>query len=261
MTAAADYQHVYSNLIEAMRFFGHATPRGKIHKLDEAVAIFSGIEYGVFNICLLDNLPSNAASSLEACAQFFEKHARRWSIWVCENAHTSSGLRELRSALAKHDLREISRAPGMIATQLTAPRRELPKIDCIRVDNQKLRDVFGGIAAVCFDIPEGVAREVYHGKGAWSGSYQGYAGMVAGRPVGIVALVPTDGTLGIYSLGVQPESRRLGYGEALLRAAVEQARTDTPFDRIVLQSSESGHSLYRHMGFREVAKFSVYLTK
>jgi len=261
MTAFADYEHVYLNLIEAMRFFGHATARGEIRTLDQAVAIFSGIEYGVFNICLLDNMPRDAAHSLDACAQFFGKHARRWSIWVCEEAHTSAGLRELRAALARHELREISRAPGMIATVLSTPRRQLPAIQCVPVDNQKLRETFGGIAAVCFDIPVGVAREVYYGKGAWSGSYPGYVGMVAGRPVGIVALVRNKGTMGIYSLGVQPENRRFGYGEALLRAAIDQARAEGDVDRIVLQSSESGHALYRRMGFREVAKFSVYLTK
>jgi ribosomal protein S18 acetylase RimI-like enzyme len=261
MTTVADYEYVYSNLIEAMRFFGHATPKSEIRELDQAVAIFSGIEYGVFNICLLDNMPRDAAGSLDECARYFGKHARRWSIWVCEDAHTPAGRRELRAALSRHELREISRAPGMIADQFTAPRRKLPAIECIRVDNQKLREAFGGIAATCFDIPTGVAREVYNGKGAWSGSYHGYMGMVAGRPVGIVALVRNDDTLGVYSLGVEPESRRLGYGEALLREAVEQARAERTFERVVLQSSESGHSLYRRLGFREAAKFTVYLTK
>jgi hypothetical protein len=32
-------------------------------------------------------------------------------------------------------------------------------------------------------------------------------------------------------------------------------------ERIVLQSSDSGESLYRHMGFQPVTRFAVYLTK
>jgi ribosomal protein S18 acetylase RimI-like enzyme len=32
-------------------------------------------------------------------------------------------------------------------------------------------------------------------------------------------------------------------------------------ERIVLQSTEAGYSLYKRMGFREVTRFSVYLTK
>lgn len=261
MTGTAAHEYVYANLVEAMGFFGHATSKGEVRKLDQAVAIFSGIEYGVFNICLLEAMPSDAQRSLESCAEYFKKHSRRWSIWICEEALSTSGLRDLHGALRRHHLREISRAPGMVATELAAPRRELPAIECVPVDSRKTREAFGNIAAVCFDIPLGVAREVYYGEGAWRGSYRGYTGMVAGRPVGIIALVRKGGTLGIYSLGIQPESRRLGYGEALLRAAVDRAREEAAFERIVLQSSESAVSLYRHMGFRDVSKFSVYLTK
>ena len=61
------------------------------------------------------------------------------------------------------------------------------------------------------------------------------------------------------SLAVEPESRRLGYGEAILRGALEQV--GRPYSQIVLQSSETGESLYRRMGFREVTRFSVFLTK
>ncbi len=103
-----------------------------------------------------------------------------------------------------------------------------------------MRETFGGLAATCFDIPIGVAREVYYPERAWTGSYQGYVGMVAGRPVGIVSLVRQEDTLGVYSLAIQPESRRLGYGEALLRAVVEQARAEERVERVVLQSSETG---------------------
>jgi len=85
--------------------------------------------------------------------------------------------------------------------------------------------------------------------------------MVSRTAFRIVALVENDATLGVYSLATLPEDRRLGYGEALLRSAVEQARQDMRVERVVLQSSDAGHSLYRRMGFRETTKFSVFLTK
>jgi ribosomal protein S18 acetylase RimI-like enzyme len=137
----------------------------------------------------------------------------------------------------------------------------LPTIQSIRVNSGELREVFGGLAAVCFDIPAGVARQVYYPARAWNGAYRGYVGVVAGRPVGIVALVRTGDTLGVYSLGIDPESRGLGYGEALLRDAVTVEQAKGGVARVVLQSSESGQSLYRHMGFREAAQFSVHLKK
>jgi len=256
-----DWEHIYRNLRQALRFFGEATGKGEVRELEQAIAIYSGIEYGVFNIAMLNALTDDIEKSLNACAEYFRPQARRWSIWVCEDAFSLNSLGTLRNALARHQLGEISRAPGMLLTEFAPPRRELPVIKAVPVDSEKLRETFGTLAAVCFDIPSGVAREIYNPARAWNGSYRGYVGMVAGRPVGIVALVRTGGTLGVYSLGIDPESRGLGYGEALLRDAVEGERAKGGVERIVLQSSESGQSLYRHMGFREVAQFSVFLRK
>jgi ribosomal protein S18 acetylase RimI-like enzyme len=254
-----DWEHIFGNLRQALRFFGEATGKGEVRDIGASVAIYSGIEYGVFNICMLDS--ADAPASLDACADFFGPHVRRWSVWLCEDALSLGQLRVLRMGLEKHQLSEISRAPGMVLTEFAEPRRELPVIRPVRVDSESLREVFGSLAAVCFDIPMGVSREVYLPARAWNGAYCGYVGMVAGRPVGIVALVKTGTTLGVYSLGIDPESRGLGYGEALLRAAVEAERGKGGVDRVVLQSSESGQSLYRHMGFREAAQFSVHLKK
>jgi ribosomal protein S18 acetylase RimI-like enzyme len=53
----------------------------------------------------------------------------------------------------------------------------------------------------------------------------------------------------------------LGYGEAVLRAAIAAEQARTGIRRVVLQSTDAGYSLYRRLGFNEVAKFSVYLTR
>jgi ribosomal protein S18 acetylase RimI-like enzyme len=64
--------------------------------------------------------------------------------------------------------------------------------------------------------------------------------------------------LGIYSLGTLPDYRRRGYGEALLRTALFERQDGEP---LVLESTEAGYPLYRRLGFKEAARFSVYLTK
>jgi ribosomal protein S18 acetylase RimI-like enzyme len=107
----------------------------------------------------------------------------------------------------------------------------------------------------------GIAKSVYEPERAWFGDYRGFVGLIGGKAVGIVAIVATAEALGVYSLSTLPECRRLGYGEALLRAAVAVEQQRTGIRRVVLQSTDAGYALYRRLGFNEVAKFSVYLTK
>jgi len=85
--------------------------------------------------------------------------------------------------------------------------------------------------------------------------------MAAGRVVSICAVVAAAEVLGVYSLATHPSYRRLGYGEATMRAALAEMQRRTGLERIVLQSTEAGYALYRRMGFRDATRFSVYLTK
>ena len=139
--------------------------------------------------------------------------------------------------------------------------RPLPKIECVPVADKATRQAFGALTSVSFDIPMGIAKAVYEPERAWLGDYRGFVGLAGGKAVAIAATVATPDALGVYSLSTLPECRRMGYGEAVLRAAVASEQARTGIKRIVLQSTDAGYSLYRRLGFKEVAKFSVYLTR
>jgi len=260
-----DFEIVAANLSAAMRFFGGATGAGEIRPLEGALAIYSGLDYGVFNIALLDGDPPRKIEELNErlarCARYFDARTTRWSFWLCEDALDSSTRRKARGLLIDHDMRPISQAPGMLAETLAPPRHALPKIECVPVADRASRQAFGALTAVSFDIPLAIAKAVYEPERAWLGAYRGFLGIAGGKTVAIVALVATPEALGIYSLSTLPECRRMGYGEALLRAAVAAEQERSGPCRLVLQSTDAGYALYRRMGFREVAKFSVYLTR
>jgi ribosomal protein S18 acetylase RimI-like enzyme len=260
-----DFQIVDANLRAAMCFFGRATSTGEIHPLDGAVAVYSGLDYGVFNIALLEGDPPEGIEGLNArlaqCARYFAPRTLRWSFWLCEDSLDAPTRRRVRAFLIDRDLRPISQAPGMLVEALAPPLRSLPRIECVPVSDRATRQAFAALTAVSFDIPMGIAKTVYEAERAWLGDYRGFVGMAGGKAVAIVAIVATPDALGVYSLSTLPECRRLGYGEALLRAAVASEQARTGIGRVVLQSTDAGYSLYRRLGFNEVAKFSVYLTK
>lgn len=249
------------NLRGAMRFFGQATGTGSIHAFDRAEAVYSGLDYGVFNIAFLTasvSVGRDLSEILTQCSQHYRGHKVRWSFWLCEDLLDPPPRRRSRDIFAEFGLRPISQAPGMMAPSLAPVSRALPQIDVRPVSAPAIRSAFAELTSICFDIPFNIARAVYEPESAWKGSYQGFVAFVRDRPVSIVALVRDQETLGIYSLGTVPECRRRGYGEALLRTAIAQYQKQ---ETLVLESTEAGYPLYRRLGFRDVAKFTVYLTK
>jgi ribosomal protein S18 acetylase RimI-like enzyme len=248
-----------------MRFFGEATGTGEVRALERAVAMYSGLEYGVFNISLLTRPAAANDGGLDAAltetSLYFKKRTKRWSFWLCEDLLAPPTRRKARQICNDFGLRPISYPPGMIASKLLPPVRPLPKIECRPVDDEMTRCAFAEITSVCFEIPPAIANAVYGPANAWNGAYRGFIGLADGKPVAIAAMVQAAGALGIYSLGTLPAQRHQGYGEALLRAASVASRPKLSMDPFILQSTEAGHALYRRMGFRDVTKFTVYLTR
>lgn len=258
-----DFHIVDENLRHAMRFFGQATGSGEIGEMGHAQLVYSGLDYGVFNIAFLTHrLESRRELNavLADCARFYGQRRVRWSFWLCEDLLDLATRRAARDIFAAAGLRPISHAPGMQAGALAPPSRALPQVECRPVTGPETRAAFAELTALCFDIPYAIARAVYDVERAWAGEYRGFVGLAGGKPVSIVALVRTAGSLGIYSLGTAPDRRRQGYGEALLRQALSRSSSDGSVP-LVLESTEAGYPLYRRLGFRDVAKFTVYLTR
>jgi ribosomal protein S18 acetylase RimI-like enzyme len=260
-----EFLTVEENLRIAMRFFGEATGQGEVCTLSRTVAMYSGLEYGVFNIALLTRPATTNEGGLDTAlseaARYFKPHTKRWSFWLCEDLLDPTTRRKARQISNDFGLRPISYPPGMIASRLLPPVRPLPEIDCRPVNDDKTRRIFAEITSSCFEIPPGIANAIYGPESAWRGAYKGFVGMVDGQPVAITAMVEAAGALGIYSLATIPTHRHRGYGEALLRTAAAASRPETSSQPYILQSTEAGQSLYRRMGFRNVTKFTVYLTR
>ena len=84
-----EYTVVDDNLRTAMRFFGAATGKGEITAIPGGVAIWSGMDYGVFNIAMMDSAPPaehGLANCVADAARYFKQRTPRWS----RDARTSS---------------------------------------------------------------------------------------------------------------------------------------------------------------------------
>ena len=260
-----DFLIVEENLRTAMRFFGYATGTGEIASLPGALAMYSGLDYGVFNIAMMEGRVSHAGLTFEQrladIAHYYKQRTPRWSLWLCEDLLDQSVRRRVRQTLSDFGLRAISHPPGMIAPALVPPVGALPEIDLQPVGAGAMQKAFTEITSLSFEIPYAVAHAVYAQDTAWQGDYRGFVALAGGRAVSIVAIVPTGDVLGVYSLATHPARRRQGYGEATLRGAIAEMTRRTGLERLVLQSTEAGYDLYRRMGFRDATRFSVYLTK
>ena len=171
------FRMVDDNLRVAMRFFGEAAGGGEVRAADGVDMVYSGLDYGVFNIAMLARPVASErdlTAILGAAGRYYNERKSRWSFWVCEDLLDPAARRHCRDIFTEAGMRAISHAPGMLAAALSAPSRPLPEIECRAVSGPEARAAFGGLTVSCFEIPLSVARAVYEPESAWNGAYRGF---------------------------------------------------------------------------------------
>lgn len=63
-----------------------------------------------------------------------------------------------------------------------------------------------------------------------------------------------NGCLFLFLVATMPEARRKGYGEAVVRHAVQTAHKATGISRTVLHATEAGYPLYLRLGYHPTVK-------
>jgi ribosomal protein S18 acetylase RimI-like enzyme len=262
LTDRHEFEPVEANLRETLKFFALANDRGKVVETNDLLLISSGINYGVFNTVLLKERVESEARLLELIARaenFFGERGERWSFWCCQDLLVPPVLRRLRRLMEARHLRLLSEPPGMTASFLLPPRRELPELEVRPVATEFERQAFAGILSTTFDLPYSICSEIYSVERSWQGGYRGWVGLVKGEPVVSTACVVAAGVLGIYSVGTMPNWRRRGYAEQLMRIVLDEVSRETSIERTILQSTSEGFHVYQKMGYRRVTQFSIFL--
>src|SRR5260370_5888699 len=113
-----EFRTVEEKLRCAMRLFGEATGKGEVRALDRTVAMYSGLEYGVFNISLLSR-PANAHeggldAALAETAKYFKKRTERGSFLLFEDLLDPPSRRKIRPVFTGLRFRPNSYPPRVI---------------------------------------------------------------------------------------------------------------------------------------------------
>jgi GNAT superfamily N-acetyltransferase len=259
LSKSVEFQSVEANLRHSFRVLAAHRPSGDIRECPGVDIASVGVSFQMFNAAFLSQPVTSEADLRQRIATasvFFGGRGLEWSYWVCEGWFNGK-LRQRARQLLRKNLHLASELPGMAAERLLPSVRPLALLDVRRVIDQPTRAAFCDIGAICFNVPAAWFREVFENEKVWK-DFVGYVGYVDGEPVSTAATVVACGVVGVYNVATLPSRQRRGYGEAVLRYALDRAREEHRVERTILQSSAQGLRLYERMGYRTVTHVSVY---
>src|SRR5947209_5193700 len=259
-----DFEYVANNLRESFRIVARSRPSGEVRELRGVSMASAGVTFQMFNAAFFSGPVATEPELTQRImlpAVHFNARGLEWAFWVCEDWLEARVRKRSRLVFEKHGLRLSSTLPGMIADRILPPVKALPRIAIQRVCDSATRDAFCEIGSVCFHVPISWFKEVFDNDSVWQ-RFLGYVGYLDGEPVSTAAIVLGSGVTGVYNVATLPGHQRRGYGEAVMRHALADARRQSRathgMERVVLQSTPAGLNLYQRMGFRTVARVAVY---
>jgi ribosomal protein S18 acetylase RimI-like enzyme len=256
------FHTVADNLRESFRVIAASRGPGEIRELPGVSIAAAGVTFQMFNAAFL-SAPVATENELKQRILLpylhFNSRGLEWAYWVCLDWIDSRAQRRARQLFERHGLHHSVDLPGMVAEEVRPPVKPLPQIEVRRVGDTATRDAFCAIGSVCFHVPLTWFREVFGSSTVWQ-DFAAYVGYVDSEPVSTTAIVMGADAVGVYNVATMPGYQRLGYGEAVMRHALEDARRMHGIGRTILQSTTAGYRLYERMGYRTITKVSVYST-
>ena len=255
-----DFACVEGNLRDSFRVLARYSSKGEVREYPCLTIASAGVAFQMFNAAFL-SAPVASEAHLERliaqCAVHFGARGLEWACWVCEDWLDRGIRRRAPGVFRNQHLHASLEMPGMVAECLLPPRRPLPVIEVRPVGPGSVREDFCAIGSICFGVPLPWFREVFTSTKLWD-EFTAYVAYVDGEPAATAATVFGSGVVGVYNVGTLPQHQRRGYGEAVMRHALDQARLRHGITRTILQSSRQGYALYRRMGYRDVTRVVVY---
>lgn len=153
--------------------------------------------------------------------------------------------------------------PAMAVDIERMPATALPPgYDCVRIGAGEDGRAWSETLAVGYGLPPGLARifspEALGADMADDAQVQFYAILRDGRTVATSMLCLADGLAGIYCVATLSEERGKGLGAHATAEPLRMAQR-LGYRVGVLQSSAAGHSVYRGLGFADVAALPMFV--
>ena len=256
------FASVADNLRESFRVIAASRKPGEVRELRGVSIAAAGVTFQMFNAAFLSAPVASEAELSQRIALasvHFDARGLEWAYWVCEDWLQSKTRRRSRRIFENEGLHHAVDLPGMVAERLSPPVHRLPALNVRRVGDPNTRAAFCSIGSLCFHVPISWFCEVFESNSVWD-RFRAYVGYVKEEPVSTAAIVIGGEAIGVYNVATVPGHQQRGYGEAVMRHALDDSRREFGIERTVLQSTPAGYRLYQRMGYKTVTNVAVYST-
>jgi GNAT superfamily N-acetyltransferase len=174
-----------------------------------------------------------------------------------------SGLAKgsLDSILAESGLVQSLPMTGMAGDILPMAAPEHPTLRFVRISDSSTIQTFAELNCLAYDVPVETSLSLVREHTLWHKYAHGFIAYEDERPVSTATAIVNDGCLFLFLVATAPDARRRGFGEAVVRHALQSAHEETGIRRTVLHATDAGYPVYLRLGYHPTVKFMGCMLK
>ena len=223
--------------------------------------IFSGLSIPFFNVALVTSRDVSTAtlraSGQRAC-DWASKFGLPWLFVITHEALVAGT--DATAALEPCGLAPLMPLTGMIAQRVAPPSNVPPELQLMQPRDEAGCAELLNVNGLAYEMDLDAAKVLIGEPSFWSGHFPAL-GLVDGTPVTAAAVLMVDGYRYVALVATDPASQRRGYGDVVMRHALElsaRVHGDAP---TTLHATEAGRPIYERMGYTPIAAHSVFIEK
>ena len=223
--------------------------------------VFSGIPIPFFNVALLTGRDVATAALSASGQRACDWASRRGVPWLFVITHEAlvAGT-DATAALDTCGLAPLMSLTGMISQRVAPPSNVPPELQLIQPQDDPGCAALLNVNGLAYEMDLDAGKELIGTPSFWSGHFP-VLGLVDGTPVTAAAVLMVDGYRYVALVATDPARQRRGYGDVVMRHALElsaRVHGDVP---TTLHATEAGRPVYERMGYTPIAAHSVFIEK
>lgn len=223
--------------------------------------IFSGIPIPFFNIALLTGRDMSAAALKEYGARACEWASGTGMPWLfVTTAQALQANTDAAAALEASGLTPLMPLTGMIAERV-APAAAIPDgLQLTRPQSDEDCAALLDVNSLAYGMDLAAAKDLIGTTSFWSNHFPAL-GVADGTAASCAGVMMVDGYRYVALVATDPSRQRRGYGDAIMRHALDLSARVHGHIPTTLHATEAGRPIYERMGYRTIAAHMLFIEK
>ena len=190
-----------------------------------------------------------------AAATYLRAHQNSGLLLACLDRLSGTAETDFNSIMAEEKLVPALPMTGMAGDILPLAGTPHPDLRFVRISDDSTIQTFAEINCAAYGLPAETALSLVKEHTLWNQHAYGFLAYVGDKPVATATAIINEDCVFLFLVATMPDAQRKGYGDAVVRHALNTAYEATGIKRTVLHATEAGSPVYLRLGYHPTGKF------